>query len=199
MVLRKHQRHRTVKSNWIGQNNKDIDCPIVNIHDFFLTLASEPLLVILLALALRRLERRHLLLEILEGSHRVAIEPACKLRQTNNRVEHTSRIGEQTAERIIIKRSLLPYLVYSEGEPNSPKHQLLFVWTSLDGIQLRRNPSQVLHCQLHWLQFHLHIERIRLVVERKLFAGKHEGTFRLSAEISPKVSISEVETKRHWK
>jgi hypothetical protein len=75
--------------------------PMANIlHDFFLTLASEPLLVIL---ALRRLERRHLLLEILEGAHRVAIEPARKLRETNNRVERTpagsvSRVHHQTEE-----------------------------------------------------------------------------------------------------
>lgn len=47
------------------------------------------------------------------------------------------------------------YLVYSEGEPYSLKHQFLLFRASLDYLKLRGNPFQVLHCQLHRLEFDL--------------------------------------------
>jgi hypothetical protein len=49
------------------------------------------------------------------------------------------------------------YLVYSEGEPYSLKHQFLLFRASLDYLKLGGDPFQVLHCQLHRLEFDLHI------------------------------------------
>ena len=48
------------------------------------------------------------------------------------------------------------YLVYSEGEPYSLQHQFLLFGASLDRLELRGNPFQVLPRQLHRLEFDLH-------------------------------------------
>jgi hypothetical protein len=45
----------------------------------------------------------------------------------------------------------------SEGEPHSLKHQLLRFRASLDCLELGGNPLQVLHGQLHRLEFDLYI------------------------------------------
>jgi hypothetical protein len=47
--------------------------------------------------------------------------------------------------------------VYSEGEPYALKHQFLLFRASLDYLKLRGNPFQVLHRQLHRLEFDLYI------------------------------------------
>jgi hypothetical protein len=51
------------------------------------------------------------------------------------------------------------YLVYPEGEPYSLEHQLLLLLfrASLDHLELGGNPFQVLHCQLHRLEFDLYV------------------------------------------
>ena len=87
-----------------------------------------------------RLECGCLLLDLLEGAHRVTVESARELHETKWLDTFTSpMIG-------CMNKLSGGYLVNSEGEPDSLEHELLFVGAALRGLELGGNPSEVLPC-----------------------------------------------------